>query len=197
MKAFPSACNSIHQYPAGHCTVHTLLKSPVSPNIRLRGDLSAVQILWWAFTQGVSFILPSEHCANKQADPRPKEMIDSISLAVVQSHLWKTYQMHRLMLLCGFYCVGHQKYPTWAEYLQLNSFHLEGLLGWEFGCPLNYKSQPAAFCNRNPYITFSRESQMATMWEGYCAFDAICIVITPVKKCHIPSVMHHPLMSHP
>lgn len=182
MKAFPSACSSIHQYPAGHSAVHTLLKSPVSPNIRLREDLSAVQILLWAFAQGVSFILPSEHRANKQADLRPKEMIDSISLAVVQSHLWKTYQMHRLTLLCGFYRVSDQKYPTWAEYSQLNSFHLEGLLGWELGCPLNYKSQPAAFYNGSPDITFSRESQMATMWEGYCAFDAICIVITPVKK---------------
>lgn len=121
----------------------------------------------------VSFIPLSEHHANKHWDLRLKEMISSIGLAAVQSCLWKTYQMHRLRLLWGFYHVSDQKHPTWAE-SQLSCFHLEGLLG----CPLNYKSQPAAFY-KSPDITSGREPQMATMWEGCCAFYAVCPVITP------------------
>lgn len=165
MKAFPSACGCICQYPANQPTTHTLLKSPVSPNIRLRGALSAAQILWWAFVQGESFIPRAEGSANKQADTR-------------QSHLGKTLQMYGLMLLCKFYHVSNQKYPTWAEYPQVNSSDVDGLLG----CPLRCKSQLAAFYNGSPGVTFSREPQMATMWEGHCAFDAICIVINSVLK---------------
>ena len=163
MKAFPSAHGCICQYPANQPTTHTLLKSPVSPNMRLRGALSAAQILWWAFVQGESFIPRAEGSANKQADTR-------------QSHLGKTLQMYELMLLSKFYHVSNQKYPTWAEYPQVNSSDVEGLLG----CPLRCKSQLAAFYNGSPDVTFSREPQMATMWEGHCAFDAICIVINSV-----------------
>lgn len=74
-------------------------------------------------------------------------------------------------------------------------FWCEGLLG----CPLHCKSQLAAFYNGSPDVTFGRELQMATMWEGYCAFDAIYTVINSVfkKKSLIPSVIHRPLMSHP
>lgn len=57
-------------------------------------------------------------------------------------------------------------------------FWCEGLLG----CPLHCKSHLAAFYNGSPDVTFGRELQMATMWEGYCAFDAICTVINSVKK---------------
>lgn len=50
-------------------------EAPVSPNIRLRADLSAVQILWWVFAQRVSFILKPDHCADKRTDPMPREMM--------------------------------------------------------------------------------------------------------------------------